>query len=94
MTDVGFKKNSVDICMYVMYICLYVFEDFSRLRALTGPKVVPDGMVLDNTLLRHVFSAVMFLERACQVIAVPIGLTLWSGQWTSFTLSNLKCNYH
>ena len=38
-------------CLYVyifMYICLYVFEDFSRLRALTEPQMVPYGSLVDN----------------------------------------------
>ena len=56
-----------------------VFNDFSRLRALTEPKIVPYGMVVDNTLLKHVFSAVVIPARAWHVIIVPIGLTLLSG---------------
>ena len=52
-----------------------LFEDFSRLRALTEPKVVSYGRVVDNTLPRHVFSAVVFPVRAWHVIAFPIGLT-------------------
>ena len=66
-----------------MYICIYVFyvfEDFSRLRALTEPKVVPYGRVLDNILLRHVFSAAVFSAKAWHVIVVPKGLTLWPEQ--------------
>ena len=55
-----------------MFVCF--FEDFSRLRALTEPKVVPYGRVVDKTLLRHVFSAVMFPGRAWHVIVVPIRL--------------------
>ena len=49
------------------------FEVFSRLTALTEPIVVPDGTgrVLDNTLLRHVFSAVVFPARAWHMIVVP-----------------------
>ena len=56
------------------------FKDFSRLRALTELKMVPYGRVLDNTLLRHAFSAVVIPARAWHVIEIPIGLTLWSGQ--------------
>ena len=37
-----------------MYVCMF-FKDFSRPRALTEPKMVPYGMVVDNTLLRHFF---------------------------------------
>ena len=53
------------VCIYVcMYLCTYVgmfFEDVSRLRALTEPKVVPYGRVMDNccgreALLRHVLA--------------------------------------
>ena len=67
--------------MYVfVHICLYAFRGFSRLRALTEPKVVQYGRVLDNTLFRHVFSAVVFPARAWHVIVVPIGLTLWVWQ--------------
>ena len=62
-----------------MYVCIF-FKDFWRLRALTEPKMVPYGRVVDNTLLRHVFSAVVIPARAWHVIEVPIGLTLWSGQ--------------
>ena len=57
-----------------MYVCMYAcmfFGIFSRQRALTEPKVVPYGRVLDNTLLRHVFSAVVFPTRAWHVIVVP-----------------------
>ena len=54
------------------------FEDFSVLTALTEPEVVPYGNVVDNTLLRLVFSAVVFPARAW--IVIPIGLALWSGQ--------------
>ena len=46
----------------VMFVCIHVcmfFEVLSRLRALTEPKMVPYGRVLDNTLLRHVFSAMV-----------------------------------
>ena len=62
-----------------LYVCMG-FENFSRLVAPTEPKVVPYGRVLDNTLLRHVFSAAVFSARALLVIVVPIGLTLWSVQ--------------
>ena len=42
------------VCMYLcMDVCMF-FEDFSRLRALTEPKVVSYGRVVDNTLLRYV----------------------------------------
>ena len=54
-----------------LYACMF-FEVFSRLRALTEPKVVPYGTVLDNALLRHVFSAVVLPARAWHVIVVPI----------------------
>ena len=63
---------------------LYVFEDFSTLRALTGPKVVRYDKVVDNTLLGHV----LFPRRAWHAIVVPIGLTLWSGQ-----LSGHSCTW-
>ena len=77
----------MNVCMYVcVYVCMYeymyvcmLFVDFSRLRALTEPKVVPYGRVVDNKLLRHAFSAVVFPARAWHVIVVPIGLTLWAG---------------
>ena len=69
-------RKSSDFCTYV---CMF-FEDFSRLRALTGPKVVPYDRVVDTALLRHVFSAVMFAGIAWRVIVIPIGLTLWPGQ--------------
>ena len=63
------KKGSGHVCKCVfMHICLYVSEDFSGLRALTEPNVVPYGSGLDNTLLRHVFSAVVFPARAWGVI--------------------------
>ena len=65
-------------CLYI-YVCMS-FNDFSRPRALEGPKVVRYGRVVNNTLLRHVFSAVMFPRRVWHVIVVPMGLTLWSGQ--------------
>ena len=69
---------SLYICIY-LYICMYVFQDFfSTLRALTEPKMVPYGRtrVVDNTLLRRVFSAVVIPARAWHVIEVPIGLTV------------------
>ena len=56
------------------------FKDFSKLRALTEPKMVPYARVVDNTLLRNVFSAVVMPARAWHMIEVPIGLTLWSRQ--------------
>ena len=56
------------------------FEDISRLKALTEPKVLPCGRTVDNTLLRRVFSTLGYPARACHVIAVPTHLTLWSGQ--------------
>ena len=62
------------------YVCVYVFQGFLRLRALTEPKMVRYGRVVDSTLLRHVFSAVVIPVRVWHVIEVPIGLTLWSGQ--------------
>ena len=52
------------------------FEDFSGLRAFTEPKVVPYGRFLDNTLLKHVFSPVVFPARACHVIEVPDRLNM------------------
>ena len=64
-----------------MFVCIGVnmfFDDRSRLRTLTEPKVVSDGRVVDNTLLRHVFSAVVLPARAWHVLVVPIGLTLAS----------------
>ena len=33
---------------------MYLFEDSSGLRTLTGAKVAPYGRAVDNTLLRHV----------------------------------------
>ena len=65
--------------MCIIYVCIYnthhsyyithniialSLEDFSRLRALTELKVVSYDRVVDNTLLRHVFSEVLFLARA------------------------------
>ena len=68
------------ICLYVnMYACMS-FKDFSRLKALTEPKMVPYGRMVDNTLLRHAFSALVTPGRAWHVIEAPISLTLWSGQ--------------
>ena len=69
-------ENAGHVCMYVCF-----FKDFSRMRAPTEPKMVPYGRVVDNTLLRHVFSAVVIPERVWHMNKVPIGLTLWSGQW-------------
>ena len=64
------------IRLYVyMYVCMF-FENFSRLRGLTEPKMVPYSRIVDNTLLRYVFSAVVITARAWRVIEVPIGLTL------------------
>ena len=51
-----------------------------RLNALIKPKEVPYGRVVDNKLLRHVLSTVVFPARAWHVIIVFLGLTLWSGQ--------------
>ena len=51
------KRGSGHVCIYV---CMF-FEDFSRLRAFTEPKVVPYGGFVGNTLLRHVLSAVASL---------------------------------
>ena len=65
-----------------LYACMF-FEVFSRLRALTEPKVVPYGTVLDNALLRHGLSAVVFPARAWHVNTERssyIGFTLWPGQ--------------
>ena len=56
--------------LYVMF-----FKDFSRLRALTELKGVPYGRVMDYTLVRYVFSAVVFPARAWHMILVPIGPT-------------------
>ena len=72
----GQKRGSGHVCMYIcnMHVCLYAcmfFEVFSRLRALTEPKVVPYDRVLDNILLRHVFSTAVFPARARCVIVVP-----------------------
>ena len=51
------------------------FEVFSRLRALLNRKCyLPYARVLDNTLLRHVFNAVVCPTKAWHVIVVPIGL--------------------
>ena len=69
-----------------MYICIFVcfFEDFSRLRLHSEPKVIPYSRVADNTLLRHIFGAMVFPARASwHVIVVPIGLTIWSWQLPS-----------
>ena len=52
-----------------MYVSMF-FKDLSRLRALTELKMVPYGRVVDNTLLRHVFSAVVIPARAWHVIKV------------------------
>ena len=41
--------------MFANVLVCFSFEDFSRLRALAEPKVVPYGRVVDNTLLKHVF---------------------------------------
>ena len=65
----GQKSGSGHVCMYVGMF----FDVFSGLRALTESKVVPYGSVLNNTLLRHVFSAVVFPARAWRVIVIPIG---------------------
>ena len=70
-------------CAYVlwMYVCRYMcllFRGFSWLRGLTEAKVVPCGWVVDNPLLRRVFSTVGFPVGAWHVIVVSIGLTLWS----------------
>ena len=65
----------------VMLVYIFVFfEDFSRLRILTKPKVVVYGRVVHITLFRHVFSAVVFPSRQWHAIIVLISLTLWSGQ--------------
>ena len=77
--DVGRKSRA---CLYE---CM-VFKDFSGLRALTEPKMVRYGRVVDNTLFTYVFSAVVIPARAWHVIEVPIGLTLWSGQWGRGTI--------
>ena len=69
--------------MQLMFKCLYIrlfFKGLSRLRALTEPKMVQYGRMVDNTSLRHVFSAVVIPERAWHVIEFLIGLTLWAGQ--------------
>ena len=52
-----------------------LFKNFSRLRALTEPKMLSYGKMVDNSLLRHVFSAAVIPARAWHVIEVPIGLT-------------------
>ena len=59
-------RNGAQVIFVCKCVCLYVcmfFEVFSRLRGLTEPKVVPYGSVLDNKLLRHVFSVVVFPAR-------------------------------
>ena len=71
-------EKVVRLCLYV-YVCMF-FEDFPRLRALTEPKLASYDRVLDNTMLRHAFGAVLLLARAWHGILVPIGLALWSGQ--------------
>ena len=48
------------------YVCF--FKDLSRLRALTKSKMAPYGRVVDNTLLRHVFSAVVIPAKARHVM--------------------------
>ena len=50
------------------------FEDFSRLRALAEPKRVPYGRFLDDTLLRHALSALVFPAREWHVTVIPIDL--------------------
>ena len=74
----GGLRNLAHFYWATRYVCMF-FKDL-RLKALTGPKVVPNGRVADDTMLWHVFRAVMFPGRAWHVIVVPIGLTLWSGQ--------------
>ena len=73
------EKGSGNVCIYG---CVS-FEHFSRMRAFTEPKVVPCGSVVDNTLLRHVFGALVFPARSWHVHVVPIGLILWPGQLPS-----------
>ena len=67
------NRAQVFVCVYV---CMFFFEDFSRLRALARPKVEPYDRVMHNTLLTHLFGEVMFPGIAWHVIIVPIGLTL------------------
>ena len=73
--DMDTKSRS---CLH--YVSNFFLKDFARLRALTEPNMVPYGMVVDNTVLRHVFSAVVIPARAWHLIEVPIGSTLWLGQ--------------
>ena len=65
-----------------------VLDDFSALRAFIGMKLVQYGRVVDYTLLWHAFTAMEFSARVWHVILIPIGLTLWSGQWL------LAARYH
>ena len=44
------------------------FNDFSGLRAPREAKVIPDGTVVDKTLLKHVFRAVRFQARELYAI--------------------------
>ena len=59
------------MCKYICNSCLF-FGDFSGLRAPEEVEVAPYEKALDDTLLRHVFSAVDFLVRTWYVIIFPI----------------------
>ena len=50
---------------------MYAFQEFLRTESMEV-KMVPQGSVVDNVSLRHIFSAVGFLARAWHVIIILI----------------------
>ena len=58
-TQKGLRSCLYEVCKVVCQVVRFVcaFEDFSRLRVLTEPKVVPYGRVVDTTLLKDFFLA-------------------------------------
>ena len=65
-------------CLYVhMFVCFsIILRDWEHLQNRKWYHMV--GLWMIGTLLRHVFSAVVFPARAWHVMVVPVGLTLWS----------------
>ena len=68
-------KSSHTIDRKRTQVMFVVFQGFIDTESTSETKVVPYGRVVDNTLLRHFFSAAVFPAREWHAIVVPIGLT-------------------
>ena len=83
------------------YICNflsknYVFQEFPVAESTREANVLRYGRVVDNTSLRHVFSAVKFPARACtsgpEEFVNLQGLSVQSFKW--FCISSVQFSVH